>query len=147
MKSLLSIDFGDKRTGFAKSDELGLLAHPHSVFKTHPYGKLLVHMKSIVEEFNMGGIVLGVPYGESERITKQTEKVLRFKAKLENDFDIPVYEIDESYSSKMALDMAHQRGQNFKQIKKDIDAQAAAIFLQDFLDRVTPQQKEEIGEC
>ncbi len=89
-------------------------------------------MKSVVEENNVGGIVLGVPYGESERVTKQTEKVLRFKAKLENDFDIPVYEIDESYSSKIALDMAHQRGRNFKQIKNSIDAQAAAIFLQDF---------------
>ncbi len=96
MRALLSIDFGDKRTGFAKSDELGLIAHPHSVFKTHPYKNLLAHMKSVVEENNVGGIVLGVPYGESERVTKQTEKVLRFKAKLENDFDIPVYEIDES---------------------------------------------------
>ena len=146
MKSLLSIDFGDKRTGFAKSDELGLLAHPHSVFKTHPYQKLLAHMKEIEKKFNLGGIVLGIPYGETERITKQTEKVLRFKAKLENDFDIPVYDIDESYSSKIALDMAHQKGKNFKQIKSKIDAQAAAIFLQDFLDNIKEDQKLEIGE-
>ncbi len=146
MKSVLSIDFGDKRTGFARSDELGLLAHPHSVFKTHPYKNLREHIESIKKEYNIGAILLGIPYGETERITKQTEKVLRFKAKLETDFSIPIFEIDEAYSSKIALDMAHQKGKNFKQIKNLIDAQAAAVFLQEFLDNISQQTKDLIGE-
>ena len=147
MKPILAIDYGDKRTGFAKSDELLLIATPLEVFPTQPVDKLINHIIDLIAEYDIGLILLGVPYGTKTRITPQTEKVLKFEEILEKKINIPIIEFDEVYSTKSAIDKIHQIGKKYHQIKNKIDSYAAATFLQEFLDfHVNDQIKDLLKE-
>lgn len=134
MKAILAVDFGDVRTGFAKSDESGVLASPLAVFKTYPQKQLLEFVKKNIKEYSVGAIVLGVPYETGERVTIQTQKVLDFKKKLEKYVKIPVFETDESFSTSKAEELSHLAGKNRKKYKDMLDAYSAAVFLQEILD-------------
>lgn len=133
-KRLLGIDYGEVRIGIAVTDPLGIFAYPLVTLNNDK--NLFVELKKIISEYDVEKIILGFPVKENNEKTKLTEKIEKFKNKLEQEFQILVEFIDERYSSAIASERILQSVKSKKKRRNKglIDQNAAAVFLQDFLD-------------
>ena len=132
----LGLDLGSRTLGIAKSDPSGLIATSYKVIRhNEEYDKLLEEVKNIVEELEIEGIVLGFPKNMNNSIGPKGELSLEFKEKLEKIVDIPVYLQDERLTTKSATDMLISGNVRRSDRKKVVDAVAATIILQSFLDQ------------
>lgn len=85
-------------------------------------------LKELLDEKEIGTIVVGYPLNLSGQETKKTEEVVKFKEKLEIEFpQVEIEFIDERLSSKMAAGIAGR--------DKNIDSLAAQIFLEAYLNK------------
>jgi putative Holliday junction resolvase len=120
----LAIDFGMKRIGLAVSDDTLTLAFPHKVIKNTPAA-----FTEILDEVKKESIT-GVILGESKNLDMKDNSIMKsvhaLKQKLEEE-GIMVEFHPEFYSS--AFVVSHMGEQN-----KSIDASAAAVILQSYLD-------------
>lgn len=119
----LGIDFGSKRVGLALSDEGGKFAMPHSVLPNDHklIGKIVALCKDVQ------GIVLGESVDDKGENNKIMELIVPFKKELEGTTRLPVIYEKEYMSSQHA---------EFFQGKHDmLDASAAALILQRYLDK------------
>ncbi|MBM2817576.1 MAG: Holliday junction resolvase YqgF, putative holliday junction resolvase [Parcubacteria group bacterium] len=125
---LSGIDFGLKRVGIALSDEDQKIAFPKIVY---PNGKKLLGLiAKYCEENSVIGIVLGESKnfkGEDNPIMKD---ILKFKAEIEKATSLPVYMEPEFMTSSEAKKMRAEDDSG-----EMIDASAAAIILQSYLDK------------
>ncbi|MFH2105276.1 MAG: Holliday junction resolvase RuvX [Parcubacteria group bacterium] len=133
MSKILALDYGDKRIGVATSDPSGTIASPLAVIENQGKAKTISTIKGLCQEHSIVRIVIGVPYSLNNRETEQTTKTKDFIAKLERAVQISVEEVDERFSSVLAEKQL--AGQDRKVDKGEIDAAAAQILLQDYLDR------------
>ena len=121
----LGIDFGTKRIGIAVSDKEGTLAFPHAVLENNE--KFFERLRAMVKKEETKHIVVGVPKALSGKTTAMTKQVKEFMRRLKRE-GFFVEEEDEMFSTKMTK--AHAR--------KDMrDASAAALMLQQYMDRVS----------
>lgn len=132
MQRILGIDYGEKRVGLALSDPMQMIASPFKTINNN--SDLITMIKSIINQKQVGFVVVGLPIGMKGQYTQQTEQVKNFvEALSENGVSAEV--IDErltSISSKKALvEQGVKTGHN----KGLIDQTAAAIILQQYLDR------------
>ena len=135
MGRFLAIDHGHKRVGFAISDPLGIIAKP---FKTITYkhtDDLCDQIKTIINEKEIICVVLGLPKGMKGNDTLQTKHVLEFAEILKTQINIPINMEDERLSSVSAEKALIQQRVKTGHNKGRIDETAAAIFLQQYLDR------------
>lgn len=134
---ILGVDFGTKRIGVALSDYGGSLAFPESIL---PNDKSTIEeLRKLIEKYLVKEIVVGLPTTGIEEDTTATEGAKNFAKKLEEEFNLPVFMMDERFSShniftdKVGKESMHARKQ--KMVRPiDIDAQAAALILQRYLD-------------
>lgn len=133
-KRLLGIDYGEVRIGIAISDPLGIFAYPLVTLKNDK--NLFQELKKIIDEYNIEKIILGFPLKEDNSNSALTEKIQKFKKSLEQEFQIFVEFIDERYSSSIAKErvIMSVKSKKKRRDKGLIDKNAAAVFLQDFLD-------------
>ncbi|MCK5466752.1 Holliday junction resolvase RuvX [Candidatus Parcubacteria bacterium] len=131
---ILSIDHGDKKTGLAISDENEKLASRFLTVENKSSKNLIKEIKKIVSKNNIQKIILGIPIGFKGE-SAQTQNVKEFSAKLSENTDVPVIEINEIFTSKMAEENLLNAGVKREDIKKIIDQEAARIMLQDYLDK------------
>lgn len=121
----LGIDFGSKRVGLALSDGEGKFAMPHSILSNNH--KLLQGILDICKKEDVAGIVLGESLNDKGEQNKIMEMIIPFKKELEGLTHLPVFYEKEYMSSQHA---------EFFQGKHDmLDASAAALILQRFLDK------------
>ncbi|MEI7689656.1 MAG: Holliday junction resolvase RuvX [Candidatus Saccharibacteria bacterium] len=128
--SLVCLDVGEKRIGVAVGDNAVRIAVP---LETIPVdGSEVNSIKKIVEDEGTDILVVGYPRNQSGEPTAQTDFVTGFVDSLKNVINVKVVFQDESLTSVIA----EQRLQSFKKpyAKSDIDAMAAAIILQDFIE-------------
>ena len=134
MSRSLGIDLGSKRVGLALSDKMSMIASPFKTLTFKNEQDLLDQLKFIIVDFEVKTIVIGLPLNMSGEDSAQTKKVRGFKSAL-SIFNLPVELEDErlsSVSAKRSLVMQDiKTGHN----KSEIDKRAAAIFLQQFLDK------------
>ncbi|TSD03144.1 MAG: putative holliday junction resolvase [Parcubacteria group bacterium Athens0714_16] len=129
MKKMLGIDYGSKRIGIAISDDEGKIAFPKVILNNDE--KLFQNIEKIIMEEKISGIVLGESLnylGEKNEIMKDIEK---FKTKLEEGLNLPVYFEQEFMTSMQARRTMKQS--NNETVK--LDDSAAAIILQSYLDK------------
>jgi putative holliday junction resolvase len=122
---ILGIDYGEKRVGVAITDDKSMMAFPHSVVVNTK--ELVKEISDIARENKISTIVIGESRnykGEANRIMERVE--IFAKGLKESGFEV-VYE-PEILSSHQA---AHFQGKTDK-----LDASAASIILQSYLDRV-----------
>jgi putative holliday junction resolvase len=123
----LGIDYGEKRTGVAISDEEGRIAFPHAVLQTYTLGKSL---SDLMKEKQVNHFVLG------RSITGKGEEnpiMVSVHALAEHLRDVgEVYFEDERYTSQQATRLQGDNEMN--------DASAAALILQSFLDKRQPKE-------
>ena len=130
----LGIDFGEKRVGLALSDRSNLIASP---FKTINYineNDLVVQLKKIVIENDIENFVLGLPISMKGEDTTQTKIVRKFKKSL-SSLDLPIIYEDERLSSVSAKNSLVLQNIKTGHNKSEIDKTAAAIILQQYLDK------------
>ncbi|MCK4525169.1 MAG: Holliday junction resolvase RuvX [Candidatus Andersenbacteria bacterium] len=133
MAKILAIDYGDKRIGLAISDENEKLASCFLTLENKSPENLIEKIKKIILEKNIQKIILGIPIGFKGG-SVQTKNIREFSAKLNENVDIPIIEINEIFTSKMAKENLRKAGVKSENIKEFIDQEAARIILQDYLD-------------
>ena len=79
-------------------------------------------------------IIIGIPIGFKGE-SAQTRNIKEFSAKLNENIEIPIIEINEVFTSKMAEENLLQAGVKSRDIKEFVDQEAARIILQDYLDK------------
>jgi len=131
---LLAIDHGTKRMGIAGSDVLGMMAHPLECIPAEPFEDFLRRLKEILAEREAEQIVVGMPRNMDGSIGPQAKLVQDFVAVLKKSVTVPVVTWDERLSSAEAEDRLRDAGVNARDAKKKVDASAAAILLQDYMD-------------
>jgi len=131
---ILSIDYGEKRTGLAISDECEKLASRFLTVENKSLENLIKEIKDIISENNIQKIILGIPVGFKGE-SAQTQNIREFSVKLNEKIDISIIETNEIFTSKMAEENLRKAGIKSENIKKIIDQEAARIILQDYLDK------------
>ena len=134
MSRTLGIDFGSKRVGLALSDRLNMIASPYRTLDYVSEKELIAQLKSIVYENNIEIVVLGLPINMKGEDTIQTKKVRNFK-KLLSGLGLPVIYEDERLSSISAKNSLVLQNIKTGHHKGAIDRTAAAIILQQYLDK------------
>ncbi|MEE3149765.1 MAG: Holliday junction resolvase RuvX [Candidatus Neomarinimicrobiota bacterium] len=134
MGRLLAIDYGARRVGLALSDPLKMIASPYRTIINKNNTILIEEIERIIAAEDVELTIMGLPLGMAGQKTEQTKKVEEFVDKLTDRGIIIKYE-DERWSSVAAK--RSMKEQNIKSgYNKDlVDQTAAAIFLQQYLDR------------
>ncbi len=126
----LGIDYGEKRIGVATaSDEEGRASGLRTLIGAPDPGAAVV---TLAEEEAADVIVVGLPRGLDGQETRQTEKVRAFAERLETESGKRVELVDEAVTSVVARERLEAAGVKIQ--PGDIDREAAAIILQDYLD-------------
>lgn len=131
----MGIDFGLKRIGIAFSDETKFLASPYLTYHRKNTNEDLEYFIQLVKNQMVDEIVCGLPLnmqGEEQSIAKDTRE---FVDELSNVTGVKVVYEDERLSSVLAEDMLKATEKDWKKRKEKLDAVAASIILQDYLDR------------
>ena len=131
---ILALDVGDKRIGVAVSDLLGILASPLIAIERTSDSKAIDTILEIVDEQEVGEIVVGLPISLSGGYSDQTKSVAAFVRKLEARSPVPVNTADERYSTVEAERLLSQSKPQRARSRGEIDAAAAAVILQSYLD-------------
>ena len=129
-KQLLGLDVGAVRIGVAFADTSVKIAVPHDYVEVD--GNEITAIAELAIGNEVDTIVVGYPRNQSGEATKQTTFVEEFANKLK-DFDAKIVFQDESLTSVMA----EQRlaGRRKAHTKGEIDSEAAAIILQDYMEQ------------
>ncbi len=132
----LAIDLGSRKVGLAVSDQLGIIATSYKVIKhEEEYDKVVLLIKEEVENLKVDALVLGLPKNMNNSLGEKANLSLKFKEKLEKQINIEVFLEDERLSTKSAHDVMIKGNVSRKKRKEKVDALAATIFLQSFLDK------------
>ena len=126
---LLGIDFGRKRVGIAVSDEEQKIAFPKAVYPNDK--KLIERIAEYCEENSVSGIVMGESKNFKGEANPIMRDILKFKTNIEKATSLPVFMEPEFMTSAEAEKMrAEEDG-----CGKMLDASAAAVILQSYLDK------------
>ena len=132
---VMAIDYGKKRTGIAVTDPLQLIASGLCTVETP---KLVKFLTEYFSKENVSSVIIGVPVNWDDSDTDATPLVKHFIGTFKKYFSsTPIYEVDERFTSKMASDAMLAMGMKKKQRqnKAAVDEIAAAIMLQEYLER------------
>ena len=129
-KQLLGLDVGTVRIGVAIADTAVRIAVPHDYVEVN--GDEIETIAELVTRNEVDTIVVGYPRNQSGEPTNQTTFVEEFADKLV-DFDATVVFQDESLTSVIAEQRLTSRRKPYT--KGDIDSEAAAIILQDYMEQ------------
>ncbi len=128
---LLGLDVGERRIGVAMSDDEGYLASPLEIITrrdaAHDFGRVA----DLARQHAVVGLVVGLPRTVQGEIGPQARRVQRWVERLQPHLDVPVIYADERYSTAEAARRVAASG---RRAPAHLDAAAAAVILQDYLD-------------
>jgi putative holliday junction resolvase len=135
----LAIDLGSRRIGLALSDEGGRFATPYSVLTVSSPHHALEQVLPVIEKEGVARIVLGLPLNMNDTIGPAAKSALIWGRELSQRSGIPVIYVDErlsSFAAEQSLNERRRAGEKLTRGRKkqQLDAVAAAGFLQQFLD-------------
>jgi putative Holliday junction resolvase len=130
MSRVLAIDPGEARLGMAISDPTGSIARPLRVIAHKTRQSDARKISEAATEHSATLIVVGVPLDQNGEVGPQARRALRLIEALRLETDVPIEPWDESGSTLAAISLTG-RG-------PDLDARAAAVILQEYLDAERP---------
>ena len=133
MARIMAIDYGAKRTGIAVTDPLQIIA---SGLTTIESSEMIPFLKKYLQAEQVELFIVGLPKNWDESDTHGTPLARKAIEDIKKNFPaIPVREVDERFTSKMAKDAMLQMGLKKKdrRDKKLVDEIAATILLQEYL--------------
>ncbi len=128
-RTLIGLDVGEKRIGVSVADTGVRIAVPFMTIEVD--GDEIQTIAEVVSKEGADVLVLGYPRNQSGEATTQTDYVEKFAERL-TDLEVKIAYQDESLTSVMAEQQLISHKKPYT--KGDIDAQAAAIILQDYLE-------------
>jgi putative Holliday junction resolvase len=138
----MAIDVGTRRIGLAISDVTRTLARPLMTIEVVDADDGVRRVAAEVtrltgEDDSLSTIVVGLPVHLDGSASDQTSRVAGFVAALRQQTSIPIVTADERLSSVEAESRMARRTKDWRERKKKLDAAAAAVILQDYLDSVS----------
>jgi putative holliday junction resolvase len=121
LQSFLAFDLGSKRTGLATGNRVTSSATPQTTLKAEGPKRIEAALNA-VHDWQPDALVVGVPTYPDGAAHEMTAQAQRFSRQLAERAALPVYQVDERYSSVEAESMDAD----------DVDAQAACIILEQF---------------
>lgn len=133
----LGLDLGTRTLGLSLSDTTHTIASTLKTirFNENDYEFLLNELAQIINEYNISKIILGYPKNMNNTIGERCETTLKFKTMLNDRYDVPVVLQDERLSTVEAINYMLQADMSRKKRKNKVDALAANIILQTYLDK------------
>jgi putative holliday junction resolvase len=122
LSTFIAFDFGMKRTGVAVGNRVFGTAQPQRSIAAQGDARF-VQIAQRIKEWQPDAIVIGVPYHPDGAAHENTVRAQKFGRQLHGRFQLPVFEVDERYSTTEALAAG----------AKDADAASACIILEQFL--------------
>lgn len=135
MPRILAIDYGQKRTGLAVTDELQIIA---SGLTTVATSELMIFLENYFKQELVSKILIGEPKQMNGLPSQSTEMIEKFVADFKLKFpEKDVARVDERFTSKLAFQSMIDGGLSKKQRQNKalIDEISATIMLQDYLTR------------
>jgi len=130
---VVGVDVGTKRVGIAVADPLRLFATPHGTFSPD---EALDALQGLADEKGIETVVVGWPLTEAGEEGEATDMVQAYAERIEGALaSVDVVRRDERFTSEIAKDLLRQAGvsQPGRYDKGRVDAAAAAVILQDYL--------------
>ena len=122
LTTFVAFDYGEKRTGVAVGNRLLGTAQPQRSIHAQGDARFAL-IEKVLKDWQPQAIVIGVPYHPDGAAHENTARAKRFGRQLQGRFKLPVFEVDERYSTTEALASG----------AKDADAASACIILEQFL--------------
>lgn len=134
----LGLDVGNKRVGVAVGNSETRIASPLGVMARKTYAEDAAQVAEWVREYDVEVLVVGLPRNADDSAGEQEKLTRAYVEQLQTYIALPFHFQDERYSTATALRAQQARGLNEKRGRVTLDASAAAVILQDFLDSLPP---------
>jgi putative Holliday junction resolvase len=136
---IVGLDLGERRIGIAISDATATLARPVKTIQRGPSDEgaaelLRAEIEGLAGDDDIGAVVIGLPRRLDGYDSQQTPRVRQMIALLSARLPMPVIAQDERLSSREAEERLAIRETDWRKRKARLDAAAAAVILQDYLD-------------
>jgi len=138
----LGLDIGERWIGVALSDPLGILASPLTRVERTDDEAAVKAIADLVRKHDAKEVVAGLPYSLNGSVGPQAVRVRDFLQKLAQSLTVPVQTSDERLSTVVATQGMIEAGKSRESRKGKIDAAAAALILQWYLDKARREQDE-----
>jgi putative Holliday junction resolvase len=143
---LLGLDLGERRIGLAVSDAVLQgkdLALPAGHLARTRLAQDIDRLLDLARQRQVEGFVVGVPYvgttpSGAGKIGPQAKQALGFIRELKKRTSLPVYSVDEGFTSVQAEELLRQAGRQPSRERSAVDEAAAVLILQRFLDQAGP---------
>lgn len=130
---IMALDLGERRVGVAICDELRLQVRPLKVIIRTKWKELLKKVDQLIQEYSAKILVIGLPLKLDGQVGDAAREVMRVTRNFELSLSIPVVLHDERLTSHEAEENLRVRGLKPRQIRQQIDSEAAAVILRDYL--------------
>ncbi len=135
--TLLAFDFGEKRIGVAVGEWPLGQAHALTTLRSEVNSERFAAIAALIDEWHPVSLVVGLPVALDGTAHAMTARCTRFANQLRGRFGLTVEYAEERLSSVEAEERLRAGGHNAKTARQHLDALAAQIILQCFLDRET----------
>jgi putative pre-16S rRNA nuclease len=136
---ILAIDWGARRVGLAVSDPTGLIARSLPTLEVRSEQQALAAILETCRDEEVERIVVGLPLRLDGSHGEAAETAERFAKRVESASQLPVELWDERLTSRLAERHAREVGERSRGKKGRVDARAAALLLQSYLDARGPR--------
>ncbi len=128
----MALDLGNKRIGIALSDTLGMIARPLKVIKRTSRVNDYSEYRKLITTHKVNAVIVGLPINMDGSEGRQANWVRDYVDSFSQTVDIPIYLWDERLTTEIAIDII--KANKTPPAKAEIDAVAAAVILQSYLD-------------
>lgn len=133
--SVLGLDLGHRRIGVAGCDGTGLIATGLITIRRTTFAKDIEILQQIAVERQVQTLVVGLPYTMDGELGTQAQRTQKLARRIAKALDLPLDYADERLTSQAAESMMWAQGLNPSEHRDLIDRKAAALILQQWLDR------------
>lgn len=137
-ETILAFDFGMKRIGVAMGERRLGKARALTVIAAEANDVRFAAIEKLIAEWRPARLLVGQPLNEDGTPHEMTARCERFANQLRGRWSLPVEAVDERFSSVMAEGELRQRGVGWREAKRHVDAEAARIILQSWMDTHAP---------
>lgn len=167
MPRLMALDVGSARIGVALSDASGFLASPYTTLHlAHDPSEVWIAIQQLIRETEAEGLVIGLPISLDGEIHAQARRVMAFAEQLKAQTSLPVVFWDERLSTveaerlqgtqgrrshlsahgKESRGGKHSKSRRKRRGQQEIDALAATVILQEYLDQHSSTNETQSGQ-
>lgn len=144
MGRLLALDVGERRIGVAVSDPSGTVARPLTAVTRASRQADFAAIAQLVAEYEVERLIVGLPLSLNGSEGPQARQTRRYAERLAEALTVPVELCDERYSTVTAEEILWGKGRRSRRqrARGEVDATAAAVLLQAYLDAQAPCMDE-----